>query len=114
MGILSKMRRMKAVYWAPVRVGPNGETVFDSPVELRVRWEDSHVLVKDPTGEEFTSDAVVYVGEDVKPKGMLWLGELTSGTPEDPNEQEDAVTIRQFEKLPDIKCKKFLRTAYIG
>ena len=114
MGILSKMLRQKAVYWAPLGAGANGQATFAAPVELRVRWEDSKKLVKDPTGEEFTSDALVYVSEDVKAKGMLWLGALDSSTPDDPNELDDAVSIRQFEKLPDIKCKKFLRTAYIG
>lgn len=116
MGIIDKMRKQKAVYWAPAALDRSGSPTYDDPVELTCRWDDGRVEVKLPTGDVVHASATVYVSADVEVKGMLMLGALLSGTPSDPRDSSLvglAHEINMFTKNPDLKAKKFLRTAFL-
>ena len=112
MGIISKINKMKAVYWPPGTVDAYGRPSMGTAVQLDVRWEDKHEQFLDANGEDQISNSVVYVSADVALGGYLWLGELAS-KPADPKLDKDAYEIRKFEKLPNFKATEFLRTAML-
>jgi hypothetical protein len=107
------MRKQVAVYWAPGPPDAFGQPTWEAPEELTCRWEDKVVEFLPPAGERKQSMALVYVESDVELKGKLKLGALTSATPADPTEDEDAWEILRFEKLPNFRNTEYLRTVYL-
>src|SRR5690554_523382 len=113
MGIITRMRKQKAVYWEPTgRVDRNGNPVFEDPVEIDCRWEDVSELFLDENGNQQVSKAKVYVDRDVKLRGYLKLGEIY-GISEGPLKYSDVHTIRRFERLPNLRNTETLRTAIL-
>lgn len=114
--LLTDKLKQTAVYWgSPQSDGAGGRT-FDDPVELSVRWEQRQELFIDASGQESTSKAVVYLGQDVDIGGYLYLGDLdglSSAEEGDPLTVGGAYEIRGFEKTPDIKADQFLRKAWL-
>jgi hypothetical protein len=116
MALINTMRRQFAIYWAPDNAtGPDryGKPSLLSPVELKVRWEDTQKEFVDSQGTTRLSSARIFVGQDVEVGGYLKLGELVSGTLNDPIEEGDAYEIKSFSKSPDLKAKNFLRTVMV-
>lgn len=114
MPLLTRILKQTAVYWAPSGFGPDGQPTYDTPIEIKCRWEDTHEVFVDSQGNDVVSNSMVYVGQDLKVQGQLWLGDmdhLTSQT--DPTENEGAYAIRKFEKIPDLRAKRFLRIAML-
>lgn len=111
-GIITKMLKQTAIYWAPSGTDKHGGPTWGAPVELLCRWEDRSEEFLDSKGERRQSSAVVYVSADVEVRGMLKLGELTSGT--GAPRAEGASEIERFDKLPDFRARQFLRTAYLS
>lgn len=115
MGLLERVLKMDAVYWEPAGVDAYGKPSLAAPTALKVFWIDTAELFTDDEGEEQTSKARVMVGQDVKVNGWLWLGayaDLPSGASTTPHEVE-AMPIKQFRKVPDIKVSKYLRQAIL-
>jgi len=112
MGIISKMRKQTAVYWPPGSVDAYGRPTQGTAVEISCRWEDVHEQFLSATGEEQTSNAIVYTSQDVELGGYLWLGAIAS-KPAEPELDKNAYEIRKFEKLPNLKVSEFLRTAIL-
>jgi len=114
--VLTDKLRQTAVYWGnPQSDGAGGRT-FDDPVEISIRWEERQELFIDANGQESTSKAVVYLGEDVNIGGYLYLGDfndLSSAEEGDPLTVGGACEIRSFQKLPSIKADRFLRKAWL-
>lgn len=113
MGILTRMRKQDAVYWAPYRRNSYGEMEYHQPEEIKVTWFDEFVQGIDREGRETVFEATVFVGvledgSDVKLDGMLFLGKLEDldGPLPPPH---NAKKIRKFTKIP--KRKEFLRVA---
>jgi len=121
MGIITKMRKQTAVYWALKSI-ESGEVAYDNygaprltdPVEISCRWEDITQEYIDPMGTRQVSHSRVYVDRDVNIGGVLMLGELTDVTDlTTPKENLGAWEIRQFEKLPNIRNTEVLLTVYL-
>lgn len=122
MSIITKMLKQKAVYWPPESVDSSGDD-FDNygqpqvsvdPIEIDCRWEDVAQEFIDSEGTAQVSRSVVYVSQDVEVGGILMSGNLVDvidavNIKENPNAWE----IRRFDKLPNLKATKFLRTAYL-
>lgn len=108
--------KQTAVYWGtPVSDGQGGRT-FADPVELAVRWEQKQELFRNAAGQESTSSAIVFVGQDVDLGGYLYLGELTdisSGEEGNPQIVSGAYEIRLCDKTPDFKATNFVRRAWL-
>ena len=110
------MMRQNAVYWAPSLSGPDshGQPQYEPPVQLKVRWEDTNELYVAVTGEQQTSRAKVYVGQDVEPGGVIMLGALEDVTDIDrPKSNSNAWEIRSFAKTPNMKVTEYLRTVFV-
>jgi len=112
MGIISKMRKQKAVYWSPSGYDGFGQPTMGTAVQITCRWEDVHEQFLDNDGQEQTSSAKVYVSQDVELGGYLWLGDI-SGKPSDPKTDNSSWEIRKFENLPNLKATEFLKTAML-
>jgi hypothetical protein len=110
--ILKRMLRQKAVYWEHRGVNKNSEPMQSEPVEIRCRWEDMASIVTDQEGRETTYNSTVYVDQDVKREGYLWLGRIQN-LPGPWPPPSDALRIQKFEKIPTFNAKKFLRIAYL-
>ncbi len=105
-----------AVYWGnPQNDGYGGHT-FDTPIQLRVRWEDKQELYNDAEGREKRSSAIVYTQVDLDMGGFLYLGDLDdSGLDSDPQPSEvpSAKEIKQWGKVPNLQGTKFVRKAWL-
>jgi hypothetical protein len=115
------MRKQKGVYWPPKSEETGGQDFNDygqpqyaDPVEIDCRWEDVAEEFIGPTGLREVSRSMVYVDRDVKPGGVLLLGEL-AGVADlaSPKNNDGAWEIRQFDKTPNLRATEFLRAAYL-
>ena len=116
MGLLSKMRKQTAVYWALDEnpVNEYSQPRYADPVEILVRWEPSEDQIITKEGSSVTASAKVFVGQDMEVGELLMLGELTDLEEDlDPRQQEGALEIRSFNKLPDLKVRNYLRTVML-
>jgi hypothetical protein len=117
MGLLERMRKQDAVYWAPTTYDAFGAPLHADPTALLVRWEDTQEQYVDATGTTRVSRAKVYVGEDLELGGLIMLGDISiaqdSGFPADPRSYEGVLEIRSFTKIPNRKATKFLRQVFV-
>lgn len=123
MSIYVRQRRQDAVYWAPNGIDQFSQPQYLVPVGLKVRWVDGNVEYLDKQGRTMVSSAMVYTGEDVKEGGVLWLGSIDdvnlgdnpyTDTDDFQNKYPGASEIKKFEKAPNVKATRFLRTAFLG
>ena len=121
MGIITTMRRQKAVYWSLAPGGDKdqvdefGNPIINlTPIEIDVRWEDVSIEFVGANGTNEISRARVYVDRDVEVGGVLMLGIIANITDSViPKENTNAWEIRRFEKLPNIKNTEQLRTVFL-
>lgn len=116
MSIITKVLKQTAVWWARTTPDAYGQFTFASPVEVKVRWEDSIDTFKDENGNEHTSKSYVMVDRDMKVGDVLMLGttaDIPSSNPADPKENSGAFEIKRFDKTPDIRNRENLREAYL-
>lgn len=114
MSVIKKMRRQYAIYWAK-NPEPNefGAVSWETPVEIKCRWEDKEGKVLNENDEITESMSTVYVDRPMKLGDKLKLGRMDTNTPQTPGEDRLAFEIQGFEKLPNFKAKEFLYTAYL-
>ena|SRR6478609_1056237 len=67
-----------ATYWGPGTNDGLGGLQYAAPVLVRCRWQDRQTLIRDAQGREVPSRSIVYVDREMKPQGMLILGDLTA------------------------------------
>jgi hypothetical protein len=114
--IISRMRKQRAVFWAASGVSESGLLLWDDPVEIPVRWEETREALQftrldreiDPGVDEtlrFRAD--VYVDREVRVGDYLMLGSLASSTSPDPRDEE-SWEVQAFSKIPNIKAKENL------
>jgi len=116
MGIITRMRKQTAVYWAKPSDNRRGSRTFGTPVEIDCRWEDVRKLFVDDMGREITSKSIVYTDRVVEIDGWLYLGELddlTTAQKADPQKVSNAGVIRAFDKLPNLGNRETLYTAVL-
>lgn len=99
----------KAVVWAQSGYDATGEPIVSSGSEVSCRWEDrqDEILGEDATPIAF--DATVLLDQDVAVDSLMWLGELANV----PDPVTDLHIVVKFNKVPDIKGRKFTRTAHL-
>ena len=113
--VVAKFCVETAVYWGNPQPDGYGGVVYDSPVEISVRWEDKTRIVTDKDGKEMLSLAEVLVTEDLDAGGMLTLGGLSDLTSEGEPATGSRHEILSISKIPMIKSTTdFVRTVYLG
>lgn len=113
MSLITKMLKQKAIWWKAGAKDRFGNVTFDDPVEIDCRWEETGKEYLNAKGETAVSDAVVYVDRDISTGDFLCLGELDSNPVSHPLDKAGAESVKRFDKLPNLKVKEFLRTAYL-
>lgn len=90
-----------ATYWpAPTETGYGG-IEFSNPRLIMVRWEDDVMQITDKTGSLTTSQAVVYVLEELGQDGYLCKGDQTATL--DPTTLTKAFEIKRVVVIPDLR-----------
>lgn len=110
MTFLTLAFKQTITYWAPSGIDVAGDLSFATPVTLTGRWEEKAKLLIGADGEEFTSNAIIYLPSDVVVEGYLFLGTSVAS---DPRDVTDAFKIKSFRKIPDITATNFERKAGI-
>jgi hypothetical protein len=117
MSIITRMRKQKAVYWAPKELSGGdgfGRKAFEAPVEIECRWDDEVKEFVDSNGNKNISSSIVYPDRDLKIGGWLFLGRLNDDAIKpDPQETKGAKPIKGWQKFPDLKAVEFLRVAML-
>jgi len=113
--IIEKIRRQKAIYWAPASNDGYGNKTFSAPIEIDCRFEDVTNVITDATGRERVSNSLAYVDRELETEGYLKKGRLTDldSSDSDPREIDKAHEIVRFDELPDFRNRKVLLTAYM-
>lgn len=114
MSLIERMLKQTAVYWAPLAADRTGRPTYAAPVEIAVRWEDRRVEFMDENQEIALSNSVVFTASDVRVKGILMLGEITTSlNVANPKANAGAWEIRGFSKTPNLRVTKFVREAML-
>lgn len=119
------MMKQQLVYWPPAGKDMFGKPVWGTAVQLACRWEDDNDEMLTPEGERVISSAKVFVAQDVLYSGVLLLlnqnetiNSLLDQTNPWNNIDGSGVArprrIIRFSKLPDLKNRQTLRTAYVN
>lgn len=114
MGILERMLKQKAIYWQKIGEDDYGRPTFAKYRLINCRWEDAHEEFLNTEGTKEISQSVVNVDRDLKVGDILLLGQFNNVSDvTDPRNDPNAFEVGLFEKTPNLKATKFLRTAYL-
>jgi len=106
-----------AVYWGNPQSDGYGGKIFDTPVEIPVRWDVKNELIMDNEGNQVVSNAEILITQDLDIGGYLYLGTLydLSSDPSNPLTEEVKVyEIKQFSKISMPKSlAEFVRKVWI-
>lgn len=117
--VVAKFAVQTAIYWAnPTRDG-DGNTTFDSPVDILVRWDDKTQVVTDSQGKEKVSRAEILSNQEMSELEYLFLGSISdfaSGADlSNPKTIAGAYQIITKTKVPMVrKTDDFVRTYFLG
>lgn len=117
-GINKRTLKQTALYWGnPTPDGFGGYT-FDTPIEIKCRWENQQELFINVDGEEQHSEAVVYVDRALGVEGFLMLGDfndLSSSLSETPYDSSlDAYQIKAKKGIKNLKINITVRKVWLG
>lgn len=110
------IRKQTAVYWKRSGVDGFGRSLFDSPVEMEVRWVDKADLFTDSNGQEARSSSVVYPSKRVFLGDYFWpgnLSDLSESEQIDPILKEGAKEVRGATRVPNYKCSFYINKAFL-
>lgn len=105
---LTRNHHQTATLWSKSGTDVYGNASFSSPTQIKCRWEEGTRQSIDADGNEITSQATVYLGQDVGVGDYLYLGTSAASTP-----PTGAYVVRNFFKMPSVKADKFERKAVL-
>ena len=112
MSHLSNRLIHKAVYWEPTGKDKYGNATYAAARQIDCRWVVIQQQFNDPAGNTVVSNAVVYVGEELKFQGVLWQGLLADvASATEPLRNDGAWQIRgkrsvAFNRKPNKVARK--------
>ena len=115
---ISKLLNQHAVYWAKGPPRTDGKQTFLDPVQIKCRWEDTQIEVKDATKANgvWSAKSVIDTEYEVEKGGYLWRGklaQLTTLNPADPKTQTDSGRVEYVDGIPGVSAAQTLYTAYL-
>jgi len=118
MSYMIKNLKQTILYWGnPTAIGVGYS--YANAVEILGRWEDRQEIFVDVNGREQKSQAIVYLKQDVKIGGYLYLGSLDdlgdSSSALDISDPSavDAWEIKAFKKIPNLRATDWERKAWL-
>lgn len=110
---IQKILNQIAVYWQLDGLDGYGNDTYLDPVEVAVRWTDGQEKFIGNNAEEHTSSAYILAETDFEINGRMFLGTLTDlSSSQEPNDNS-ALTIKGFSKIPTKRADQFLRKAWL-
>jgi hypothetical protein len=88
-------------HWANAGSDGFGGFTFGTPVTFKGRWEDKNILFLTASGEEETSNAIVYVPQAVDIGDYLGFGDLTADA--DPTAVDGPQRVRGYNRSTDLR-----------
>jgi hypothetical protein len=122
--VVAKFCVQTAVYWGnPQNDGYGGHT-YDTPIEIKCRWEDKNEVdfgwfSSGFPGNIRLSKSSLLVTQDLQEKGYLWLGTLQQlnslySDITQPEVVRGAYMIHRFDKIPMVfKTDEFVRRVWL-
>ena len=109
MGMLNGLLNQTATYWEFSGVDQFGDSLFESPVLVDVRWEDTSSLVVVTDGQERTTKSKVWYDtpEDISVNSFLALGDET--TESDPAILVNAYLVKEVNFILDVSGEDKIR-----
>ena len=103
-------QKTKAVYWPYTgRSDEYEEPILGDPVEVNVRWEYGTNTSQLADGTKVSKDATVFTSVDIPTESQMWKGALADL----PDPLVDLFVVKDTQKMPDLKSKKFRRTVIL-
>ncbi len=99
-----------AVLWAASTIGDYGMDKVSSPVEIRVRWEDSAEISGNAQDTVQATPAVIYVDREVTVGSVMWHGEMRN-LPDSPT---GLWLVTGYNATPDLKGRNTQRTVTLA
>lgn len=114
MTFVTRNHKDDITYWSPLAKTGSGARTFNTPVDLKGRWEDEQIMFVASDGRESISKAIVSLGQAVVEGGYLYLGTKASiSSAANPKDVSDAYEIRGIGKVGNIKNTTFYREAIL-
>lgn len=103
---------MPAVVWPFTRHDKDGQPrVANTPFEVNTHWDQAQVELIGDDATPVAINVTAMIDRDVTKGSLIWLGELED-VPEN-NKPVPLMEIVSFEKIPDVKGRKFQRTVML-
>ena len=102
MGLLDGLLNQTATYWKFAGVNGFGDSIFEAPITISVRWEDESRLIADADGQQRTTMAKIWYDESlsITTNGFLALGDET--VTDDPRTLINAYLVKEVNSTPDL------------
>ncbi len=107
MGILKFIEKVcvqDAIYWGNPTPNGFGNMEFDTPRQVKVRWDEKMQMVLDDLGREIHSKSQIMCPEELDIGGFLMLGELSEIELGDGYKSPQEVNVTGMEAL-EIKAR---------
>ena len=78
--VISRFTVQTAVYWANPTNAGYGTLSYDTPVEIKVRWEQKTKIITNRKSEEIISNSVILSNTEMEEEEVLFLGTLSDVT----------------------------------
>lgn len=109
------LHNQHAVYWAPGPPGIDTKPTYLPAVEIKCRWEDTVVELKDPAAKDgvFQSKTQVFSTVRLRKNGYLWEGTYSNLVDVSvPSKNPEAVRIEMTERTPSVEADEVEYIAY--
>ena len=113
MGILSGTLNDQATYWRFSGVDEFGDSKFDPPIIIYVRWEDERRLISDSDGQERSTKSEIWydMEEDISYNSYLALGDKTATA--DPRNLIDAYNVKETSSIGDVSGREKVKSVIV-
>ena len=109
MGVLSGVLNQTATYWEFSGVDGFGDSIFEAPVTIFVRWEDESKLVASAGGQQRITQSTIWYdeAEDISVSSFLALGDETANS--DPRPLINAYLVKETNFTTDLSGQEKVR-----
>lgn len=105
------LRARTAVSSTTRGVDAYSQPTLTTPVEIRVRWDDTKRERIDPEGNRVVVDATALVDRDIEVGSEMWKGALSDwyGTGLGQDENTEIMVVKTFNATPDVRNRYVTR-----
>lgn len=113
MSIIEDIRLQDAVYWEAIGQNENGDYEFALPEDVKVRWQDTRVVVVRDDAQDIIYNGKIFVDRAMPVGSRLLKGKTLIDLKAPLPPPIESKEVLQFNELPDIDCEEVLYTVMI-